>query len=208
MRQALQNFTGARPGAKIGNTDKLLIVNTGTTRINMDTDKIITDRIVTDLHILQIKSKPTSIEEIAKLDLKNRLAAACQTGWVKGYGLAAIQIGLPLCYAWYQIPGQKAVELINPKIISKNRYGLHEKEGCLSIPYTRIDTIRFNEITFENNGQTFSATGLEAFIIQHEVDHINGLTIYNRAQNPFPKLGRNDPCGCGSGKKYKRCCLL
>ena len=166
-----------------------------------------TDRIITDLHILQIQSKPTTVEEIAKLDLKNRLAAACQTGWVRGYGLAAIQIGLPICYAWYQIPGSAAVELINPKIISANRYGLHQGEGCLSIPKVRIDTIRFNEITFENNGQTFSATGLEAFIIQHEVDHINGLLIYNRAQNPYPKLGRNERCLCGSGRKYKVCCL-
>ena len=23
----------------------------------------------------------------------------------------------------------------------------------------------------------------------------------------MPKTGRNDPCPCGSGKKYKRCCL-
>lgn len=22
-----------------------------------------------------------------------------------------------------------------------------------------------------------------------------------------PKIGRNDPCPCGSGRKYKRCCL-
>ena len=22
------------------------------------------------------------------------------------------------------------------------------------------------------------------------------------------KIGRNDPCPCGSGKKYKHCCLL
>ena len=22
-----------------------------------------------------------------------------------------------------------------------------------------------------------------------------------------PKIGRNDPCPCGSGKKYKNCCL-
>jgi len=21
-------------------------------------------------------------------------------------------------------------------------------------------------------------------------------------------IGRNDPCSCGSGKKYKRCCLI
>jgi hypothetical protein len=30
----------------------------------------------------------------------------------------------------------------------------------------------------------------------------NGETI----RRPIPKLGRNDPCHCGSGKKYKRCC--
>lgn len=24
---------------------------------------------------------------------------------------------------------------------------------------------------------------------------------------PEPKVGRNDPCPCGSGKKYKKCCL-
>ena len=23
----------------------------------------------------------------------------------------------------------------------------------------------------------------------------------------MPKTGRNDPCPCGSGKKYKQCCL-
>ena len=25
--------------------------------------------------------------------------------------------------------------------------------------------------------------------------------------NPFRPIGRNDPCPCGSGKKYKKCCL-
>ena len=38
-------------------------------------------------------------------------------------------------------------------------------------------------------------------------------TLYNR-RPPFatsgvikkPKIGRNDPCPCGSGKKYKKCC--
>ena len=26
-------------------------------------------------------------------------------------------------------------------------------------------------------------------------------------ENPFSKVGRNDPCPCGSGKKYKKCCI-
>jgi uncharacterized protein len=28
------------------------------------------------------------------------------------------------------------------------------------------------------------------------------------ARHDRPRVGRNDPCPCGSGKKYKRCCLL
>ena len=43
-----------------------------------------------------------------------------------------------------------------------------------------------------------------------------GSWIYTRPLRegpaPFkqaaPKVGRNDPCPCGSGKKYKHCCLL
>jgi preprotein translocase subunit SecA len=29
----------------------------------------------------------------------------------------------------------------------------------------------------------------------------------SRNKKPGKKVGRNDPCPCGSGKKYKRCCL-
>jgi tetratricopeptide (TPR) repeat protein len=32
--------------------------------------------------------------------------------------------------------------------------------------------------------------------------------VYNGASEPvMAKIGRNDPCPCGSGQKYKRCCL-
>jgi hypothetical protein len=31
--------------------------------------------------------------------------------------------------------------------------------------------------------------------------------IYYRYRGDSRKLGRNDPCSCGSGVKYKRCCL-
>ncbi len=31
--------------------------------------------------------------------------------------------------------------------------------------------------------------------------------LKNETQSPNKKTGRNDPCPCGSGKKYKKCCL-
>lgn len=51
----------------------------------------------------------------------------------------------------------------------------------------------------------------------HEVSRfrkINGSWLYSggkdvgpvQFQRDTPKTGRNDPCPCGSGKKYKKCC--
>jgi uncharacterized protein YecA (UPF0149 family) len=39
---------------------------------------------------------------------------------------------------------------------------------------------------------------------EHHHHHHHGIAPYVRT---VPKVGRNDPCPCGSGKKYKKCCL-
>ena len=67
----------------------------------------------------------------------------------------------------------------------------------------------------------FSAYGTEDKVekVLHEKAEflrINGAWLYNREarlgpapyKSSTPKVGRNDPCPCGSGKKYKQCCLL
>jgi uncharacterized protein YchJ len=53
---------------------------------------------------------------------------------------------------------------------------------------------------------------LESVCVQHEIDQLNGMRILDRAQQltirrETPKIGRNEPCHCGSGKKYKKCCI-
>ena len=45
----------------------------------------------------------------------------------------------------------------------------------------------------------------------HEHDHVHGPDCdHDHARTPYvrdaPKIGRNDPCTCGSGKKFKKCC--
>jgi len=42
--------------------------------------------------------------------------------------------------------------------------------------------------------------------MQHEVDHMNGVLCIDRRVKKVVKIGRNEPCPCGSGKKYKKCC--
>jgi len=46
---------------------------------------------------------------------------------------------------------------------------------------------------------------LQKMIEEYELeDKLKPLLSANNAE---PKIGRNDPCPCGSGKKYKKCCL-
>lgn len=65
---------------------------------------------------------------------------------------------------------------------------------------------RFKEITAQ-----FKAKGW-SFKIELEPDKAEDISDLERLLNPIkprrvePKLGRNEPCSCGSGKKYKNCC--
>ena len=44
-----------------------------------------------------------------------------------------------------------------------------------------------------------------ANLSKKELDHlVNGVP--EPYVNPLSRVGRNDPCPCGSGKKYKNCC--
>jgi peptide deformylase len=173
--------------------------------------------IVLDINFLRMVSKKTSKEEVEKRKIVPLIKYALNKGWVYGYGFAAIQVGIPLATALYwtpakgheHLPDDQKLDwhlLINPEIIKKSEQIIKPGEGCLSIPNKTFNTVRYNQIEFMNDGQMFSAEGVEAQIIQHEVDHINGILVCDREYNPS-LTGRNDPCPCGSGKKFKKCCL-
>lgn len=169
------------------------------------------DKIIIDQKELRQVSRETTWEEVKQLNLRERLEEAMKTSWVAGVGLAAIQIGVPLRYAWYKIPkpngGFIETELINPRIISAQKLFFYSREGCLSIPHHWAQTKRYRMLEVENGNQKYIAENLEAIVIQHELDHMNGVLTIDIEVDRFGNLGRNEPCGCGSGKKYKRCCL-
>jgi len=168
------------------------------------------DPIITDTTLLRKKSKPTTYKECEKLGLFARLKASNDTAWCKGAGLAAVQIGLYIRAAWYKIE-DKEYELVNPKIVA---YGgkIINREGCLSIPDVWVQTERWGRLIIaseDKNGLTFQreVKNFEALIVQHEIDHMDGILLYQRKAQPVEKIGRNEPCPCGSGKKYKKCCI-
>ena len=164
------------------------------------------DIIVTDVNKLKVVSTDTTMDFVTGLLLEGRINRSLQDAWTKGFGLAAIQIGVPVKYALYHFNGEQKI-LLNTKIIEYKNKIRCRREGCLSIPNLWIDTIRYRDIVYENNGTVLRAFGLEAQIIQHEVDHFNGVLCIDKEYKEY-QIGRNELCFCGSGLKYKKCCLL
>jgi len=139
-----------------------------------------TDKIITDQKLLREISRPTTPEEVKDLNLLERLKDACGGAWISGCGLAAIQIGIPLRYAWFKW-GSQDFELLNPEIVAFK--GIHkiQREGCLSIPDKWIEVRRWTKIRYVSGGERFTAKESKAHVIQHEVDHMDGILNIDRA---------------------------
>ena len=104
----------------------------------------------------------------------------------KGIGLAAPQVGLLLRFFLVGLDGEaeNARVFINPQLTLGNSIETME-EGCLSVPgvFTKIRRPKTCEVTAQDlRGQTFteSADGLFARCLQHEYDHLEGITLVNR----------------------------
>ena len=137
--------------------------------------------IITDQKFLRQLCTPTTVKEVEELQLVRRLIAANKTAWTDGAGLAAIQIGLPIRFAWYKLGNIEGV-LLNPEITKG--FGVSvEKEGCLSIPGSYVDVERFLSIEYVSNGKRKKANGFLARIIQHEIDHMNGILNIDKVRS-------------------------
>jgi len=152
-----------------------------------------------------------------------------------GIGLAANQVGIDAQVAVVNV--REPLILINPKYVSKGNE-IPYYEGCLSFKGKSVNTKRYDSVIVkteqEDSSWYFSGAPnpsdgkgswektqqnkhdqelrlLEAICVQHEIDHLNGVTIMDRQMvttiTKEKTIGRNDPCFCGSGKKYKKCCL-
>lgn len=105
----------------------------------------------------------------------------------EGVGLAAPQVGKNVCLVIYQTPEVMQIPeaLINPRIISHRMEEMVGIEGCLSVPEERREVSRFKKIRVEytdSEGKTRlkRAVDLEARIIQHELDHLDGILFVDR----------------------------
>lgn len=101
-----------------------------------------------------------------------------------GIGLAAPQIGLSLRLAVAEADGH-AYCFINPEITSRSQATIVFEEGCLSLPGEIFPIVRAEEITLRYQNEKglpkkIRARGLLAIVIQHEIDHLEGVLIAHR----------------------------
>jgi peptide deformylase len=102
-----------------------------------------------------------------------------------GVGLAAPQINISrrlIVVTDYE----KEYVLINPKIIAYSEQTSNEIEGCLSLPGLQAMVNRFEKIivqALDSEGKQIeiTASGLLARVLQHEIDHLNGILYIDRA---------------------------
>ena len=114
-----------------------------------------------------------------------------------GVGLAACQVGNPISIFIMKPTTKSQISVfINPKIINKQNCHKPEKktsknknieklEGCLSIPTIWGTVKRSDEITVEfmdefGKQHTNNFEGFKSIIIQHEIDHLNGILFTHR----------------------------
>jgi peptide deformylase len=106
---------------------------------------------------------------------------------VRGVGLAAPQIGVPLRVAVIELLDEETIVLVNPQIVKRSGERLVE-EGCLSIPGYRGDIKRSAKVTvkgLDRHGREIRIKGEEflAEALEHEIDHLNGVLYIDHLES-------------------------
>lgn len=133
--------------------------------------------IVTDIFSLNRKALPASRDD---LDTARDLMDTLRANADRCVGMAANMIGVNKRIIIVSLNGFPLV-MLNPVITKKSKETYEAEEGCLSLKgvrkTVRHETIEvsYQDMTLQQRCQTFS--GFPAQIIQHEVDHCEGILI-------------------------------
>jgi len=173
--------------------------------------------IIKDKNKLQEKCSPVSVKEGEEIGV--RLLHELRQS-ENGIGLAANQIGINKRVCVINV--KEPLVLINPKIVEHSKEQFVFPEGCLSFPDDKIKTLRHESIVVEADNHkgklSFSANSkdindaFECVCIQHEIDHLDGITMFDREFRQEPivrgvnapkKIGRNEKVTITKGTESK-----
>jgi peptide deformylase len=137
--------------------------------------------------ILREKCKEVTKEELNDSDAKDLIETMRKVIIdFQAHGLAANQIGIDTRIIGIMSEGETTLRfMINPEIIEQKGTWIGP-EGCLSFPNVLVDIkrssyIKVKYIDIENKEHIEELTEREAIIVQHEIDHLNGITLMQRA---------------------------
>jgi peptide deformylase len=132
--------------------------------------------------ILRQKAQP--VEAITP-EIRKTLSDMLETMYYQvGIGLAAPQVGVSLRIILVDDGPRGPRALLNPAIVDQ-RGSVRGEEGCLSIPgffgeVERSEWVRVEAMDAEGRPLSFEAKGLQARVIQHELDHLDGVLFIDR----------------------------
>ncbi len=131
----------------------------------------------------------TSALPVSRFDAELRK----QVDWMRdvmeganGIGLAATQVGIVESVLVYRVERDSPiVAVINPEIQWRGGETEIAEEGCLSIPGIHVDVerdihVRVAAVDETGSPYTIEASGLEARVLQHEIDHLDGVLAVDR----------------------------
>jgi peptide deformylase len=100
-----------------------------------------------------------------------------------GIALAAPQFGIQKQVVVWDID-ENPMAIINPQVIESDGEWVYD-EGCLSIPGLYVEMLRPKQvlvrgIDVDGHIIEIEADELEARMFQHEIDHLNGVLMFDR----------------------------
>ena len=135
--------------------------------------------------VLRSKARPIEVFDDALRDEISRMAALMHDSM--GIGLAATQVGALRRLLVYRVEHDSPINvLINPELEWSGKEKEWMEEGCLSLPRVHVEVerpihVRVRAQDAAGEPITIEASGLEARVIQHEMDHLDGVLIVDRA---------------------------
>ena len=134
--------------------------------------------------VLKSKASPVSSFGLELRAEAERMFAIMRDGL--GVGLAATQLGLlRRLLVFHAGPDGEPSAIVNPKVEWLSEETAVAEEGCLSLPRVSMDVerplyARFSGRGIEGEPIVIEAAGLEARVLQHEIDHLDGVLILDR----------------------------
>lgn len=153
------------------------------------TDILIADdvELVTQKQMLKTPSRPLNPASRGMDLLLGQMQLSMRANF--GTGLAAVQIGIPVRVVLLQTDAKdknRIQFIFNPQVVEIDAVKERKREQCLSLPNTssrlveRASSIKIRYQKAEGTYETATFHGQIARVLQHEIDHLNGMTLLDR----------------------------